>query len=263
MNSQPEAQTPLVSVILTTRDRPHLLPVALACYEHQAYPNRELIVVDDGDVFPVDPAALDPYGARLIRVDPGTPLGIKLNRGAGAARGLLCMKMDDDDWYGPAYLQTMMTKLQESQRVTCQPTVAFLMGFLFFELGSWELRESVGFNIPGATFLFSRDDWQAHPFRPISTDEDYWFLTDQIEAGGVGLPVEGKETYIAIRHQGHKATRGHTWTHQLNGQTLEEYLKVRPIYSKAPEELLPPWAIEVYRRIHADLAQAAESAAAT
>ena len=35
---------PLVSMILTTRDRPRFLEVALRCYEHQSYAARELIV---------------------------------------------------------------------------------------------------------------------------------------------------------------------------------------------------------------------------
>src|SRR5581483_3748600 len=97
----PPAQTardtdPLVSVVLTTRDRPHLLPIALRCYEHQTYSRRELIVVDDGALSPVNPAHLSSPQFRLIRVKPGTPLGIKLNYGVDAARGRLCMKMDDD-----------------------------------------------------------------------------------------------------------------------------------------------------------------------
>ena len=33
-------------------------------------------------------------------------LGTKLNLGCEAARGKICMKMDDDDWYAPRYLET-------------------------------------------------------------------------------------------------------------------------------------------------------------
>src|SRR5437016_5823403 len=100
---------PLVSVILTTRDRPIFLPLALACYEHQTYPNRELIIVDDGEAYPVAEETVAAANGRVIRMTPGTPLGIKLNRGAREARGSLCMKMDDDDWYAPSYLETIVT----------------------------------------------------------------------------------------------------------------------------------------------------------
>lgn len=79
---------PFVSVVLTTQDRSRLLSIALACYAHQTYGERELVVVDDGDRFPADSHAVAAVGGRLIRVPPGTPLGTKLNvgvRGAGHA----------------------------------------------------------------------------------------------------------------------------------------------------------------------------------
>jgi hypothetical protein len=252
---------PLVSVVLTTRDRPLLLSVALRCFQHQSYQSRELIVVDDGFDFPVDPGAIEAIGGRLITVPTGTPLGIKLNLGAEAARGRYCMKMDDDDWYGPDYIVTMLDALRSSQRRVCRPTLLFLVGFLFFDLQTWELRQSVDRNVPGATLFFAREDWRHRPFRPLPTDEDIWFIRDQVEAGGVVLPIEdATEKYVAIRHSGHTGGRGHTWAFQADGQRLEDYLLERPKYLKSPEELLPPWVVEVYRRIHDEIALAAASA---
>src|SRR5205823_5838077 len=115
---------PPVSVILTTRDRPRLFPLALACYQHQTYSRRELIVVDDGVTYPVEAQAVTAVGGRLIRVDPGTPLGTKLNRGVRDARGPLCQKMDDDDWYAPSFLEAMLSGLLNSWRTVCRPTLA-------------------------------------------------------------------------------------------------------------------------------------------
>ncbi len=249
---------PLVSVVLTTRDRPHLLPVALACFEHQTYKNRELIIVDDGSEYPMSQLASS--SIRILHVPTGMPLGIKLNTGVDAARGSLVMKMDDDDWYAPSYLETSVSALLQSQREVCQPTVVFHMGFLFFELKTWQLHESIDNNAPGATLLFSKDQWRRRPFRPLPTDEDTWFYRDQIRFGAVPLTIDSKETYIAIRHSGHQGTLGHTWRHQLDGSTLEQYLTSRPLYRKAPEELLPQWVLEIYRRIHDELNHA-ESAA--
>jgi glycosyltransferase involved in cell wall biosynthesis len=250
-------------VILTTRDRPRFLPIALACFDRQTYANRELIVVDDGDEFPADLSGLTHPATSLIRLKSGMPLGIKLNHGVDAARGRLCMKMDDDDWYAPAYLETSVNALLASEAVTCQPTVVFHLGFLFFELRTWQLRQSIENNAPGATLLFSKDDWRRRPFRPLPTDEDVWFYRDQMNAGARSLPVDSLETYVAIRHGGHSGTLGHTWTHQTDGITLEDYLTQRPLYSKTPEELLPDWALDVYRSIHAELAASGSQAAAS
>jgi glycosyltransferase involved in cell wall biosynthesis len=248
-----DANTPLVSVILTTRDRPRLLSVALACYQHQTYPQRELVVVDDGIIFPADAALVEAAGGRLIRVDAGTPLGAKLNRGVSEARGYLCQKMDDDDWYGPLFLETMVSALLTRSEAVCTPALAFLMPFLFFDVARWKVRRSFDNNLPGATLLFAREDWQERPFRALRRDEDAWFLLDQVRSGLSACPVHGLETYLAVRHWGHALDRGHTWTRQWNGQLLEDHLRERPLYTKRPEALLPPWALAFYRDLRRDL----------
>jgi hypothetical protein len=167
------------------------------------------------------------------------------------------MKMDDDDWYAPDYLETSVSALLESQRRVCRPRVVFHLGFLFFDLGTWGLHESVANNAPGATLVFAKEDWRRRPFRPLPTDEDVWFYRDQITAGAVPLPIHSMETFVAIRHRGHAGTFGHTWTYQLDGSTLEDYLLSRPRYARMPEELFPEWALQVYRGIHSDLLAAA------
>jgi Anp1/Glycosyl transferase family 2 len=248
-----DANTPLVSVILTTRDRPRLLSMALACYQHQTYARRELVVVDDGIVFPAEAALVEAVGGRLIRVDNGTPLGAKLNRGVSEARGDLCQKMDDDDWYAPLFLETMVSALLARSGAVCTPALAFLMPFLFFDVERWEVRRSFDNNLPGATLLFAREDWQERPFRALQQGEDVWFLLDQVRSGLSACPVHGLETYLAVRHAGQVADRGHAWTRQWNGQLLEVHLLERPLYTKNPEALLPPWALAFYRDLQRDL----------
>jgi len=243
----------LVSVVLTTRDRPGLLQVALACYQHQTYPYRELIVVDDGEAFPADADAIAGAGGRLLCVPPGTPLGTKLNHGVALSQGALCHKMDDDDWYAPLFLETMVSTLLSTQAVVCRPTLAFLMPFLFFDVARWEVRRSIDENIPGASFLFAREDWEQRGFRALPQDEDVWFLLDQVRAGVTTLPVNAPETFLAVRHGGHPRDRGHTWTHQWDGTSLEDYLLDRPLYPGGPEALLPSWALDVYRALHREL----------
>jgi glycosyltransferase involved in cell wall biosynthesis len=247
------ADWPSVSVILTTRDRPRFLAVALACYQHQTHSRRELIVVDDGDAFPADEASVAAVGGRLLRVEPGTPLGAKLNHGLEAARGPLCQKMDDDDWYAPRFLETMISSVLESRREVCRPSLAFLMPFLFFDVARWEVRRSVDANAPGATLLFGREEWEARPFRPVRFDEDVWFLLDQTDAGVTAVPVRALECFLAVRHQGAGRDRGHTWTHQGNGERLEAYMARRPLHEGGPEALLPAWALAFYRALRREL----------
>ena len=236
-------------MILTTRDRPSLLRVALACYQHQTYGQRELIVVDDGEQFPVDAACLDAMGGRLVRVPAGTPLGTKLNCGVEAARGVLCQKMDDDDWYAPEFLWSMVTALMKSRQEVCFPAFAFMMPFLFFDLARWEIRKSVPKNVPGATLLFFREEWRHCRFRNVRFDEDTWFVADSLRNGLKPISVDCLESFLAVRHgSGARGERGHTWVRQWDGRKLESYLQDRPLY-RTPEELLPAWVLPIYREL--------------
>jgi len=247
---------PMVSVVLTTRDRPRFLATALACFRHSTYLNRELIVVDDGDAHPVDAAAVAALDGRLIRVTPGTPLGTKLNCGLQESRGTWCQKMDDDDWYGPGYLDAMIGEVSKHRTDVCRPLVACLMPFLFFDVARWEIRRSLVNNLPGATLVFAREDWQHSPFRPLGQDEDLWFVRDLSRWGSTVLPVRSPgslDSFLAVRHRGLVKDRGHTWTQQEDGRSLEQYLhQDRPLY-RTPEELLPEWALGFYRGLRTEL----------
>jgi glycosyltransferase involved in cell wall biosynthesis len=254
----PGDETPLVSVILPTRDRPRLLALALRYYDYQTYPRRELMVVDDGELFPADLEAIEAVNGRLLRLPPGTPLGTKLNAGVEQANGTLCQKMDDDDWYAATFQETMIAAVLDSHKLVCRPTVAFLVPFLFFEVARWEIRQSHANNAPGATFLFSRDAWEIRPFRPLFQDEDVWFFVDQLRNGGSVLPVRALESFLAVRHRGSTSDRDHVWTHQSDGSTLEDTLKGRPIFGRRPEDLLPAFALEVYRQLQQELLIAAK-----
>ncbi len=243
---------PLVSVVLTTRDRPRFLPLALAGYGQQTYANRELIVVDDGERFPAAEEAIVQAGGRLLRAAPGTALGSKLNAGIALARGELIQKIDDDDWYGPAFLSAMVETLAARWATVCRPTLVFLSPFLFFDLAAWRLHRSVRGHLPGATLLFARDLWEEAPFRPLPGDEDVWFLLDHARLGATTATADALETYLAVRHAGLGADRGHTWTHQGTGAPLDEYVGRLEVYDRPPEALLPDWALAAYRSLRGD-----------
>jgi glycosyltransferase involved in cell wall biosynthesis len=249
----PKHNAPLVSVILTTRDRPRFLAIALRSYAAQTYVNRELIVVDDGLEFPVDERAIRDLDGRVVRQPNGSTIGGKLNAGIAVARGPLCQKMDDDDWYAANFLETMVDCRLRAQTDHCVPTMTFVMPFLFFELSTWEIRRSIPNNVPGATLMFDRDDWREQPFRNLAQDEDVWYFRDHRRLGRAYTPVEEIDIFLAVRHHGALGDRGHTWTHQHGRQTLEQYLQSRPIHEHQPVDLLPEWALRAYREIRADM----------
>ena len=251
--TQSGGKEPLVSVVLATRDRPSFLVNALECYRRQTYTQRELIVVDSGDTFPADSTAIAGVGGCLIRAPSGLLLGPKLNLGVARAQGTLCHKMDDDDWYAPTFIETIVATIQATNSRVCHPMLATIAPSLFFDVGRWEIRQSIQSNVPGGALLFAREDWQAYPFRELPRSVDTWFLRDHIRAGSILLPVFAPELFLCVRHGGDARNRGHTWTHNWDGQALEAHLQEQPLYGKAPEGLLPPWALSFYQTVRREL----------
>ena len=244
---------PGVSMILTTRDRPRFLQIALRCFLHQTYPNKELVVVDDGLHFPVDADQIEALGGRIVRMPHGASIGAKLNAGIAVARGPLCQKMDDDDWYGPAFLQTMIRHRLAALHNRCVPMMTFVMPFLFFVLATWDVRRTIDTNVPGATLMFDKDDWAERPFRDLSTDEDVLFFHDQRRLGRHVSWVSEIEIFTAVRHSGISGDRSHTWTRHHSWMSLEQYIDSRPLHHLQPEDYMPEWARHAYRELRADL----------
>jgi hypothetical protein len=230
---------------MATRDRPELLSIALRCFREQSWPRRELIVVDDGEEAPADPDAVEEVGGRLLRVPSGTPLGEKLNLAAGIATGEILCKWDDDDWYSESYLGTMAHAVW-TKRDKLRCVVAFVQPFTFLWLRRWQLRRSDSDRCSGATLCLPRCLWQRCPFRPLRREVDAWLLLDALALGVPTCPVDGPDLFLQVRH------RGHLWTQMPDHTPVEVYLEGCVVDPRPPEEILPPWAVDVYRRVPLD-----------
>ena len=102
--------SPLVSVIVRTRDRPALLAEALASLRAQTLRDFETIVVaDGGERPPAELLAPAPGEGGLTLVHRAPPHGRAraLNAGLDAARGRFVAYLDDDDLFLPDHLATL------------------------------------------------------------------------------------------------------------------------------------------------------------
>jgi len=101
------ASGPLVSVIVRTRDRPHLLGEALASVARSTYRRIELVLINDGGAPPAVPEA---YPFPVVRVDHEHPRGRAAAAQAGidAASGAYVAFLDDDDVFAPEHVSTLI-----------------------------------------------------------------------------------------------------------------------------------------------------------
>ncbi|GAC1470969.1 MAG: hypothetical protein PVSMB7_22280 [Chloroflexota bacterium] len=250
--SNRDRNQPLVSVVMATRDRPSFLRMALDCYRRQTYGNSELIVVDDGGEFPADPRAVVAAGGRVIRVPEGTPLGTKMNIGVEEARGELCQKWDDDDFYAPNFLNALTTAMLDRREVVGDAAIGYMTRRYWFDLIRWQMYEWESQGFIGATLQFRRKDWRKTPFRDIRLSEDGWFLIDQLKRGVTPVPVDPSDLFLFVRHGEHARERSHAWN-RIGVESVEQHLRHTAKQDMHPEIVLPSWALERYRSIRRNL----------
>lgn len=105
-------QTPLVSVVLPTRNRSHLLLRAIDSVRAQAYPFWEVVIVDDGStddtplVIERLAGELDRDRLRAIRIPPSGASAAR-NHGLASAKGSLIAYLDDDNLMHPLWLKAV------------------------------------------------------------------------------------------------------------------------------------------------------------
>ncbi len=103
-------ETPLVSIIVRTKDRPHLLRRALESLARQTYPRVEAVVINDGgqDVTPVVERFEGRFEALVHRViSPGMGRTRAANVGISLARGQWVGFLDDDDLLLPRAIERL------------------------------------------------------------------------------------------------------------------------------------------------------------
>lgn len=205
---------PLVSCLMPTGGRERFARQAVRYFQRQTYPNRELIVVDDGDVgdtaegWPLWMDALDPCETdapvRYLRVPTGTTIGAKRNAAVRAARGDLLLCWDDDDWYGPERIGRQVEPM-----IAGRAGVTALGRSLFYHVESdqfWRCSAEIHArmfyqSVIGGTLAFRRSDWRASGGFPAkSMAEDASFLRRLLMRNVALEQVSSENLFVYVRH---------------------------------------------------------------
>ena len=113
--------TPLVSVIIPTHNRPELLPEALASIAGQTMSDWQVIIVDDGSnpiVNELDIKAQFGNKFQVIRHADAQGGPNAKNTGVNAATGKYLAFLDDDDLFAPTYLATAIEVLEANPQIS-------------------------------------------------------------------------------------------------------------------------------------------------
>ncbi|MFP2910233.1 glycosyltransferase [Pyxidicoccus sp. 3LFB2] len=186
-----------VSCIMPTYNRRRFVPLAVRWFLAQDWPERELIVVDDGsepcaDLLPEDPRI------RYVRLERRHSLGAKRNLACQAATGNVIVHWDDDDWSAPTRLTYQVSSLLKAGAAVCglarvyyhQPTTG----------RSWQYVYPAGQRpwVSGNTLCYTRDFWRRNPFPDINVGEDARFLWS--DPSRKLLALEDSTFFVACVH---------------------------------------------------------------
>ncbi len=164
-----------VSCILPTYNRRAFLPHAIDYFSRQDYPNRELVIVDDGSDLVHDLVPSDTH-IRYIRLDRRHTIGAKRNLACREARGEIILHWDDDDWAAAWRISYQVAELERLKTAVCG-----LDRLFYYEPGTgqaWEYAYAQTGRtwVSGNTLCYRKSFWRTHPFPEIDVAEDARFV---------------------------------------------------------------------------------------
>jgi glycosyltransferase involved in cell wall biosynthesis len=202
---------PQVTCVMPTGDRPSFVKQAIRYFQNQDYPNKELLIVDDGNE-PVSDLIPDENQIRYVRLDKKLKLGTKRNICVEESRSNLIMHWDDDDWYASNRISDQVNAMFQKNAEVCG-----LQQMLFYH---WQTNRGWLYKYPnygktwlaGGSLLYTKDFWKQSPFPDIQRASDTKFIWSR-NLNSYAVPGDYRFYVAMIHHENTspKNTRNNLW----------------------------------------------------
>lgn len=166
---------PLVSCIMPTCDRVAFVPLAIASFLRQDYPERELVILDDG-AEPVKHVVPDDPRIRYRRLPDRVVLGTKRNLACQEACGDVLLHWDDDDWYADGRISTQVGTLITTGADACGVRTLLFHDPLAGQAWRYQYPDRGRPWVAGSSLAYTRTFWERNEFAAIPKGEDTRFL---------------------------------------------------------------------------------------
>ncbi len=219
-----------VSIVVPTRARPRRHRRLYQLFANQTHAGCELLVFEDGDQPSPFFTALGDPRVRYRHSTQALSLGEKRNWLALEASGDVLVHFDDDDYYGPTYVEQMVAALGEADLVKLSGFHIYSLGHdvlsfwdqtsvaathvrlesgrpleLFHTAGlseaqreRWRLDNLLGY---GFSYVYRRALWERVAFPPVGHGEDRAFVIAALEAGAAIHHVSDRAGLaLVLRH---------------------------------------------------------------
>ena len=201
---------PAVSIITPSFGRPALLARQCAVVAAQTMADFEWLILDDSpQPAPCFAVLADPRiryhhrpGARML-------VSAKRNWLCERSTAPVIAQFDDDDYYAPQYLATMLARLESSGADITKLSAWFVYSAQLKRLGYWDTADTLGLHFTfgpekslqgfvnqtppenmknnylgyGFSYVFRKSMWVAAPFPAVEYASDYGFVAGAIHKG--------------------------------------------------------------------------------
>lgn len=197
-------RSPLISLITPTFDRHKFLPHAAKLVLAQSVSDFEWLVLDDSPAPSVFMQNLSDPRVSYQHASTKRTTGAKRNFLIQQAKGDIIALIDDDDYYGPNYLATMLSAMEENGADILKFFGFFLYHKLHKTFGFWDLNVKLGPHwvwsgaSPGMimlsdqnnqsfkdnhlgygfSYVFKKNVWQKVPFPDMGWNNDTMFMLE-------------------------------------------------------------------------------------
>jgi glycosyltransferase involved in cell wall biosynthesis len=208
MASDSVADRPLVSVTTPTFARPEMLAQAYKAFSAQTIEPIEWVVVDDSEQKSRFMTELRDPRVNYIYSPTRLSTGEKRNIAVNASNADIIAHFDDDDYYAPTYLKTMVDYMKAEGANFVKLAAFFLYSKILKQYAYWDLRQTEGAHFvwsPGSeaalttfddspesrdrhlgygfSYVFEKKVWEATKFPDIYWNQDTPFIKAAIENG--------------------------------------------------------------------------------
>lgn len=215
-----------VSIIAST-NKPKYIDNLFDNYNRQNYKNKELIIILNNNKIDIEACSKEAEkykDVRVFQIDEKKDLSDCINFGVTQSSSDLIAKFDDDDYYGPNYLNEAVEAIVKSKA----GVVGKAKYYAYFEnierlgLRNGGPENSFTNYIHGPTLLMRREIISKYKFKNMGHGADQVFLKDCIK-DGIKIYCTSKKNFIYIRHT---SLKDHTW--KIKNQEFMRKFKLLP-----------------------------------
>jgi glycosyltransferase involved in cell wall biosynthesis len=202
---------PDVSIITPSFNRQALLEAQYKIVSAQTVEDFEWLILDDSP----QPSAYfeelaDPR-VRYTHMPERMMVAAKRNWLCERAKSAVIAQFDDDDYYAPRYLATMLARLEKTKADITKLSGWFVYSAQLGRLGYWDTANMLGLHFTfgpdkslqgfvnqappdnmknnylgyGFSYIFRKSAWDAAPFPPVEYASDYGFVAGAIAKGKI------------------------------------------------------------------------------